>query len=238
MKKFSTFIKLFILAAAASLMLCSCEAVADAASSIAGAALSSAQAEISSVISEGISGFSEGLGEFSDEMGEIRSAASEVSDNIQSAITSVSDLVSDQLSSARDVVSEQLGSAAESISGEISSNIADAVGSIIPETTADTTAPAASEKNAKWYTFRNKTRYNEHYENHGAEFGNITKDEYLQLANDLINNKSDRVLHKYSEDGDYMYFDQDTGYFLVLSEDGYIRTFFVPNKGIDYWNRQ
>ncbi len=238
MKKFSSLFKLFILAVAASLMLCSCEAVADAASSIAGAALSSAQAEISSAISEGISGISEGLGEFSDEMGEVRSAASEVSDNIQSAVTSISDLISEQISSAGNEVSEQLGSAAESISGEISSNIAEAVEDIISVTTADTTAPATSEKNTKWYTFRNKTRYDEHYKKHGAEFGNITKEEYLQLANDLINNKSDRVLHKYSEDGDYMYFDQDTGYFLVLSEDGYIRTFFIPNKGIDYWNRQ
>ena len=110
---------------------------------------------------------------------------------------------------------------------------------IFSASSADTTTVISSDSTErKQYTFRNKTRYDEHYEKHGAEFGNITKEEYLELANDLIYSESDRVLHKYSEDGDYMYFDQDTGYFLVLSEDGYIRTFFIPTAGINYWNRQ
>ena len=109
-----------------------------------------------------------------------------------------------------------------------------------PETSIssdDTTVPPENI-NKKQYTFRNKQRYDEHYEKHGAEFGDITKEQYLELANELINSESDQVLHKYSEDGDYMYFDQDTNYFLVLSEDGYIRTFFIPSAGIKYWNRQ
>ena len=88
------------------------------------------------------------------------------------------------------------------------------------------------------YTFRSEKLFNDHFEKHGAEFGKITKDEYLELANRLIASSSDRVLHKTEADGDKLFFDQDTGYFLVLSEDGYIRTFFIPSAGINYWNRQ
>ena len=72
----------------------------------------------------------------------------------------------------------------------------------------------------------------------GAEFGDITKQEYLDKANALIDDTSDNVLTKREEDGDYLFFNTETGEFLVLSEDGYIRTFFIPDDGIDYWNRQ
>ncbi len=258
MKKLSFVFKILILTFTASILLCSCEAVKEAASSIAGEALNSAKAELSSVLSEGISGLAEGMDDLSEEMDSIKSAASEVSDNVLSAVTDIPDIISEKISSSAesvseelssnnvlsavtdipDIISEKISSAAESVSEEISSNIAEATDELITATTADTTAPPQSTASSKWYTFRNKTRYDEHYKKHGAEFGSITKEEYLQLANDLINSTSDRVLHKYSEDGDYMYFDQDTGYFLVLSEDGYIRTFFVPKAGIDYWNRQ
>ena len=72
----------------------------------------------------------------------------------------------------------------------------------------------------------------------GAEFGDITKQEYLDKANALIDDTSDNVLTKREEDGDYLFFNTETGEFLVLSEDGYIRTFFIPDDGIDYWDRQ
>ena len=67
----------------------------------------------------------------------------------------------------------------------------------------------------------------------------LTKDEYLKLANDLRNSDSPSVLHKTEkEDGDTVYFDTDTGYFLVLSTDGYIRTYFNPSGGKKYFDRQ
>ena len=94
-------------------------------------------------------------------------------------------------------------------------------------------------KEYKQYKFRSKKLYNDHYEKHGSEFGSITKEEYLKLANDLLNSDSETVLHKTEkEDGDDVYFDTATGYFLVLSKDGYIRTFFIPQKGIEYYNKQ
>lgn len=111
-----------------------------------------------------------------------------------------------------------------------------------PETTTTTkseeTSKPESSKEEVFYYFRNKSLYDSHYEKHGHEFGNITKEEYLQKANDLINSDSPDVLTKYEDDGDFMYFDKISGEFLVLSPDGYIRTFFIPDDGIDYWNRQ
>ena len=92
--------------------------------------------------------------------------------------------------------------------------------------------------NAKKYTFRTKDLYDEHYKKHGAEFGKITQSEYLTLANELINSGSSNVLHKTEDDGDKLFFDKETGYFAVLSKDGYIRTCFVPDSGIKYWEKQ
>ena len=106
---------------------------------------------------------------------------------------------------------------------------------------SEESAPVAddSSKEYKQYSFRSKKLFDDHYKKHGSEFGSISQEEYLQLANDLLNSDSPTVLHKTEkEDGDDVYFDTDTGYFLVLSTDGYIRTFFIPDKGIAYYNKQ
>ena len=107
--------------------------------------------------------------------------------------------------------------------------------------TTTTTAAATTEpvKEYVTYTFRTQKQYDSHYEKHGAEFGDITKEEYLKKANDLINNDSDTILHKTeAEDGDYIFYDTVNNEILFLSTDGYIRTYFRPSQGIDYYNRQ
>lgn len=231
---------------AALFCFCSCGQIGDAASQIASAVVSSAGAEISSAMSEGMAEFSEGMNDFSEGMNELSEGISSVSEGISSAGSVVSERIdnikenigseiSEGLENAKSEISDKIGSAAENISNELS----DAAEKIAPATSAssdETTTEPAPEK--KQYTFRSQRRYDEHYEKHGKEFGDITKEEYLEMANELINSDSDRVLHKYSDDGDYMYFDQDTNYFLVLSADGYIRTFFIPTAGIKYWERQ
>lgn len=106
-------------------------------------------------------------------------------------------------------------------------------------TTTTTTASTEPEKEYVSYTFRTQKQYDGHYEKHGAEFGDITKEEYLKKANDLINNDSDTILHKTeAEDGDYIFYDTENNEILFLSTDGYIRTYFKPSQGIDYYNRQ
>ncbi len=90
----------------------------------------------------------------------------------------------------------------------------------------------------KQYNFRNDKLLDVHYDKHKDEFGDITKDEYLEGANNLLNELSETVITKTEEDGDTIYYDTKTNEFLVLSNDGYIRTYFIPEDGIDYFNRK
>lgn len=106
----------------------------------------------------------------------------------------------------------------------------------VPETEETTTTE--EEREYVEYSFRSEKQYVDHFKKHGHEFGDITIEEYLQMANDLINSDSDTLHTKISKDGDYVFYDEATNEFLVLSDDGYIRTFFKPNAGIDYYNRQ
>ena len=91
------------------------------------------------------------------------------------------------------------------------------------------------------YHFRSAKLLNQHFEKHGAEFdGDFdyeTAEEYEKGASDVINNSE--ALHKTeAEDGDGVYYIEATNEFVILSTDGYIRTYFRPNGGIDYYNRQ
>ena len=89
------------------------------------------------------------------------------------------------------------------------------------------------------YSFRTEELLNSHYQKHGDEFGDLSKEEYLLGANNLINSSFSDVLTKYEdEDDDKIYYSENTNEFLVLSSDGYIRTYFKPDDGIEYYNRQ
>ena len=62
-------------------------------------------------------------------------------------------------------------------------------------------------------------------------------EDYEDAANKVIDDED--VLHKIEEeDGDDVYYLEETNEFVVVSKDGYIRTYFYPNDGIDYFNRQ
>ena len=85
--------------------------------------------------------------------------------------------------------------------------------------------------------FRNEQLLNEHYEKHGIEMGFSSAEAYEDAAEAVVQNSS--VLHKIeAEDGDDVYYLQESNEFVVVSTDGYIRTYFCPEDGIDYFNRQ
>ncbi len=85
--------------------------------------------------------------------------------------------------------------------------------------------------------FRNEQMLNEHYEKHGIEMGFSSAEAYEDAAEEVVKNSS--VLHKVeAEDGDDVYYLQESNEFVVVSKDGYIRTYFCPEDGIDYYNRQ
>ena len=86
-------------------------------------------------------------------------------------------------------------------------------------------------------TFRNDNLLDQHYEKHGIEMGFASAEEYELAAYKVIINPD--ALHKIeAEDGDDVYYVEETNEFVVVSQDGYIRTYFNPSAGIDYYNRQ
>ena len=97
--------------------------------------------------------------------------------------------------------------------------------------------PDTREETVVSYEFRNSEYLQEHYDKHGAEFGYNSPQEYLEGANNVI--FAEGVLHKIeAEDGDDVYYLERTNEFVIISTDNYIRTYFKPNDGIDYYNRQ
>ncbi len=94
-----------------------------------------------------------------------------------------------------------------------------------------------SQENSVSLEFRNETLWEDHFKKHGSEFGYKSKEEYLKGANEVINSSTSK--HKTeSEDGDEIYYDEDKNEIVFISSDGYIRTYFKPSDGINYYNRQ
>ena len=87
--------------------------------------------------------------------------------------------------------------------------------------------------------FRSKTQFNEHYKKHGSEFGAISQQEYLRLAQALRDAPpGGNILESVRPDGEFSKLDRKTGYFGAYNPDGTIRTFFIPRDGERYFRRQ
>ncbi len=107
------------------------------------------------------------------------------------------------------------------------------------EVTEASTAAEISETEspAPQYRFRNSELLEEHYEKHGIEMGFSSAREYENAAAAVIG--SPGVLHKLeAEDNDDVYYLESTNEFVIVSTDGYIRTYFKPDSGKDYFDRQ
>lgn len=101
-----------------------------------------------------------------------------------------------------------------------------------PESNISEEQPVISD-----YTFRSEDQYISHYEKHGIEMGFASAEEYLEAANKVISSP-DALYKLEAEDNDHVYYLEETNEFVVVSQDGYIRTYFNPSAGIDYFNRQ
>ncbi|MBQ5440974.1 MAG: hypothetical protein IIU36_01750 [Firmicutes bacterium] len=87
------------------------------------------------------------------------------------------------------------------------------------------------------YTFRNERLLEEHFEKHGIEMGFDSAEEYQKAASDAANDPN--ALHKLEkEDGDDVYYKEETNEFVVISADGFIRTYFCPDSGKKYFDKQ
>jgi pyocin large subunit-like protein len=87
--------------------------------------------------------------------------------------------------------------------------------------------------------FRSPAQLDEHYAKHGAEFGAISRAEYLRLAQQLRDAPvGGPILEARRPSGEFSRFDRRHGYFGAYNRDGTIRTFFIPNDGERYFRRQ
>lgn len=85
------------------------------------------------------------------------------------------------------------------------------------------------------YAFSTDELLNSHFDKHYNEFEYSTKEEYVAGANKVILNPNS--LHKVEDDGDDIYYLEETNEFVIVSPDGYIRTYFKPTDGLDYFLR-
>jgi hypothetical protein len=87
--------------------------------------------------------------------------------------------------------------------------------------------------------FRSFRQLEEHYRKHGPEFGQISRAEYLRLAQDLRDAPAGGPILEAVKPGSVVTrFDRRTGYFGAYNPDRTIRTFFIPNDGERYFHRQ
>ncbi|SNU06891.1 Fibronectin type III domain-containing protein [Lachnospiraceae bacterium] len=89
----------------------------------------------------------------------------------------------------------------------------------------------------KVYRFRSDYYLKQHYDKHGKSMGFASAEEYEAAASDVVLNPES--LHKTEkEDGDDCYYLEATNDFVVVSTDGYIRTYFRPDSGKSYFDKQ
>lgn len=138
-------------------------------------------------------------------------------------------------------VLEQAGIATESRTEDTSSEQVETPELSDSSEQADTPESPDSSKQAevseqRFYTFRKPSYLRDHFKKHGQEMGAESEEEYLQMANDVIHNP-DAITKLEAEDDDQIFFMDDTNEIVFLSQDGYIRTYFICS-GINYFNRQ
>ena len=103
--------------------------------------------------------------------------------------------------------------------------------------TEESIGTEATEASSKNLHFRNNKLLEDHFRKHGIEMGFSSPEDYEKAAAAVVNSPS--ALHKTeSEDGDDIYYIEETNEFVVVSTDGFIRTYFLPDAGIKYYNRQ
>ena len=87
--------------------------------------------------------------------------------------------------------------------------------------------------------FETPEKMQKHYDKHIDKYGNISISEYIALANELVNAKDtddiERIVRSDESTAIYCFSTND---FLVITKDGYIRTFFKPDDGEAYWREE
>jgi len=78
-----------------------------------------------------------------------------------------------------------------------------------------------------------------HWQKHGAEFPEFaTRDAYVAGAHAFIDHPPPGTLTKERNNGDTLFYNPDSNTFAVRASNGAPRTFFRPDSGSAYWERQ
>ncbi len=109
----------------------------------------------------------------------------------------------------------------------------------VTTTTVITTTEKSDDEIEIVYNFRYEDYLNDHFEKHKGDTGCKTVEEYLERANYVIFNPDSLMGDEKSDGedsgGDLVYYLEETNEIVFLSSDGYIRTYFKPTRGIDYF---
>lgn len=92
--------------------------------------------------------------------------------------------------------------------------------------------------NRKWLesSFSTEKKFNKHIEKHLNQYGDITPEEYLNSARELLAAPlSDDIEGFVSEVGFIFKYRKSTNDFAVGRPDGNISTFYKPDLGLEYW---
>ncbi len=90
---------------------------------------------------------------------------------------------------------------------------------------------------AKILTFRTPEKLIKHFEEHKKATECETAEEYLIKANAVIQNPKAKVKIETDEgDNDKVYYLSQTGEIVFVSEDGFIRTYYIADD--EYFERQ
>lgn len=100
--------------------------------------------------------------------------------------------------------------------------------------------PKTASPAAKKVGFTSQRAWQDHFTKHGAEFGDITADEYLARAQALRDAPLSADVLELVRDSDAVIarFDRLSGAFVAFHRDKSIRTYFRPNDGEAYFRRQ
>lgn len=86
--------------------------------------------------------------------------------------------------------------------------------------------------------FSSKEKFDTHYQEHGKEFGDITQQEYLNSARSFFNSSNKDVETFMTDQGWIFKYNYATNEFGIISPWETISTYYLPEKGVDYWYEQ
>lgn len=94
-------------------------------------------------------------------------------------------------------------------------------------------------KTSSFRQFVSEQLFQKHYDKHLSEFGEISKERYLEKANALADAPlSEDIVQLVRSDGSIAKYCYSTNEFVVVTADGNIKTYFKPETKEAYWDEE